>query len=257
LLCDDAIPNLTLIDCTASPAMTAIATEALSRGVHVVTANKQIVACESDAYKRLLNAARDGRSFIGQEATVGAGLPVAATIADLLNAGDEITKIEAALSGSVGFILAECEEGKGLNETIAKAIELGFAEPDPSDDVHGLDLGRKALILSRLAGFNAGDTVTIEPLVVLGDDGADENLRKKIETAKHNNRRLRYLASVAPCEQPCVALHELDESHPFYRMQGDVQIMITGPGAGADQTAGGILADLGRIASRIQGGSTP
>lgn len=273
LLCDDAVVNLSLIDCTASAEMTPIAIEALSRGVHVVTANKQIVACPAEQRRALRDAAGRGRTFIGLEATVGAGLPVAVTIAELINAGDEIRGIEAALSGSVGFVLAELEEGRRLGETITRAIELGYAEPDPSDDLHGLDLGRKALILARLCGFGADDTVEIERLVSLADDGsvsasAEERLRTRIDQAHRAGRRLRYLATVGPDAPPRVALCEVDATHPFFdvpprraaiairtRMQGDDPIMITGPGAGADPTAGGVLADLGRIASRIRGGS--
>jgi aspartokinase/homoserine dehydrogenase 1 len=268
LLCEDGAPGLTLVDCTAAPSMVEAARFAASRGVHVVTANKRIVAGDGAEYAALLEAVRKGRASLGVEATVGAGLPVAATIADLIGAGDEILRIEAALSGSVGFVLAELEAGNALGAIIARAIELGYAEPDPSDDLHGLDLGRKALILSRLAGFDTGELVEIEPVIAPGaePDDADGPLRARLESARRSGKRLRYLASVAPGRRPAVSLREIDGSHPFFevpprraaiavwtRMQGEDPILITGPGAGADPTAGGVLADLGRIAGRVRG----
>lgn len=268
LLIEDGSPGLTLVDCTAAPSMVELARLAAARGVHVVTANKRIVACDSAEYAALLEAVRNGRALLGVEATVGAGLPVAATIADLIGAGDEILRIEAALSGSVGFVLAELEAGNALKTIIARAIELGYAEPDPSDDLLGLDLGRKALILSRLAGFDTGENVEIEPVTAPGAtlDDADGPLRARMESAQRAGKRLRYLASVEPGCRPAVALREIDGTHPFFevpprraaiaiwtRMQGEEPILITGPGAGADPTAGGVLADLGRIAGRVRG----
>jgi len=206
------------------------------------------------------------------EATVGAGLPIFDSYRKLVESGDRVLKIEGCLSGTLGFVLTEVERGKSFSAALARAMELGYTEPDPRDDLSGADVGRKALILGRLLGF-AGepDDVAVESLVPaalralprdtfvkrLADMDAD--WAKRAATAKAKGATLRYVASVSK-DKIAVGLQVVGRQSPFFGLKGtDNQVafttvryrknplVITGPGAGPAVTAAGVLNDLMRL----------
>ncbi|GAB4548850.1 MAG: bifunctional aspartate kinase/homoserine dehydrogenase I [Phycisphaerales bacterium] len=274
-LIESASPNPVLVDCTADPGMVEVALQALEHGVDVVTANKEILACDPQRYSALRDAARASGALLMGEATVGAGLPVARTLDTMRTAGDTIRAVSASLSGTIGFLLGGLAEGGELDELVARAIELGYAEPDPSADVLGDDMRRKAIILARLAGFDEQGPPEVEPFADVAGLNAGtpafndalrrsgHAIRERMERARAEGRELRYLLHAVPGRRLTVGFVACDPDGPFGGMtaqQARVVIesayndtrplVITGPGAGDVTTAGGVLADLALIAQR-------
>jgi homoserine dehydrogenase len=212
------------------------------------------------------------------EATVGAGLPIFDTYRKLAESGDRVLKIEGCLSGTLGFLLTEVARGRRFSEALGKAMELGYTEPDPRDDLSGADVGRKALILGRLLGFGGEPTdVAVESLVpeAMRKLPREEFLRRLPELdadwerrageAKAKGTTWRYMAAVTKTGIS-VGLQSVGNQSPFYGLKGtDNQVaftttryrqqplVITGPGAGPAVTAAGVLNDMLGLAS---GGGT-
>ena len=164
-LAEHALGDPILVDVTADES-TPLIRQALGAGMDVVLANKRPISgprAESEALAALAESA--GRRLL-TEATVGAGLPIFDTHRKLVESGDRVLKIEGCLSGTLGFVLTEVEKGRSFSAALGRAMELGYTEPDPRDDLSGVDVGRKALILGRLLAF-AGEPadVAVESLV--------------------------------------------------------------------------------------------
>lgn len=266
-------PNPVLIDCTAEPRMVGVAHHALEHGVDVITANKEILACAADRYQALHEAARASGAMLLGEATVGAGLPVARSIDIMQRAGDSVRAVSASLSGTIAYLLGGLAEGGELDSLVAQAIELGYAEPDPSADVLGDDMRRKAIILARLAGFDPAIAPEVEPFAdvsgrtagtpeferALREAGAA--IRARMHDAEARGTELRYLLRVTPEERPFVGFVECAPDGPFGGMSAQQArvvieseyndtrpLVISGAGAGDVTTAGGVMADLALIA---------
>jgi len=269
-----AAPNPVLVDCTATDAMAAPITRALAMGIDVVCANKETHAAPVDAWDGVLGAARRGGAMIRGESTVGAGLPVARTIETVLASGDRITRIDAALSGTIGYLLGRLGAGEALGEAILGAIEQGYAEPDPRADIHGEDLRRKARILGRLAGFPEGAEI-VEPFCEIPDadprsgaslaamDRAGAALRERMDRCRAIGAELGYACSVDADGTRRVGFVERTGDHPMFgirgieacaairtELTGEPGVVVRGAGAGAEPTASGVLADLAIIAQR-------
>ncbi|HEY5089445.1 MAG TPA: ACT domain-containing protein, partial [Polyangia bacterium] len=270
-LAEHALSDPMLVDVTADET-TPLIRQALGGGMDVVLANKRPLSGprqESEALATL--AARAGRRML-TEATVGAGLPIFDTYRKLAESGDRVIKIEGCLSGTLGFVLTEVEHGRPFSEALRRAMDLGYTEPDPRDDLSGTDVGRKALILGRLLGFTGepGD-VAVESLVpaavrTLPRDaflarlgGLDADWSRRGAAAKAKGGTLRYVASVTK-DRISVGLKVVDRSSPFFGLKGtDNQVafttaryrknplVITGPGAGPAVTAAGVLNDMFRV----------
>ena len=265
-------PNPVLIDCTADPGMVDVVRYALAHGVDVITANKEILACSTDEYRAIRRLANEHGAMLLGEATVGAGMPVARTITAMRNAGDEITSVSASLSGTIAFLMGGLSGGGELDDLVQHAINLGYAEPDPSADVLGDDMRRKALVLARLSGFEPQSVPVVEPFADVRDvqagtsefdsalRSAGTTVRRRMKTAKAGGTELRYLLHAEPGSAPTVGFVECDPEGPFGGMtpeQARVVItsryndtrplIISGAGAGDVTTAGGVLADLGLI----------
>ncbi|MEM9065203.1 MAG: aspartate kinase [Planctomycetota bacterium] len=273
------MPNLVLVDTSATPAMVETVLAALSAGIDVVTANKEILACSTERYRELRSvSARTGAMLLG-EATIGAALPVARTLRTIRGAGDQVLRIEASLSGTIGYLLGEIAAGERLSQTVARAVELGYAEPDPSADLLGSDMQRKAIILKRLAGFEGTDNVLVEPFVDVNGltpntpdfdsrlDEAGAVITRRIEEAKKSGATLRYLLKLVPSDKPSVGFVETHSGSSFDGMHGsesrivihtelngDRPLVISGAGAGARPTAAAVLGDLAMVAERRFGG---
>jgi len=198
-----------------------------------------------------------------------AGLPVIDTFHKLVDAGDIVHRIEGCTSGTLGFILTEVGHGRSFSDAVRRAMTLGYTEPDPRDDLSGMDVARKALILARLMGFRGEMTdITVESLVPEHARGwaREEFVRRlgefdaawaeRVEDAKRRGLVLRYVAT-ATRQRVTVGLRAVPLSSPFAGLSGtDNQVVfttaryrenplvITGPGAGPAVTAAGVLNDV-------------
>lgn len=261
--------NSVFVDCSASKEVTTHYEELLSKSVSIVTPNKIANSLSLNKYNRLREIARNKNAKFLYETNVGAGLPVINTLSGLLNSGDKILKIEAVLSGTLSYIFNNFNGDAKFSEIVLQAKNEGFTEPDPRDDLSGLDVARKALILSREIGVNMElSDISVENLVpdFLEDVTLDEFLQKLSEgdgkyeemkiQAEEENKVLRYMA-VIENGQVDIVLKAVDATHPFYNLSGsDNMIVFTteryknnplvvkGPGAGAEVTAAGVFAEI-------------
>ncbi len=267
-----ALANPILVDVTADDT-TETLTAALAAGMHVVLANKRPVTTDRRHYDALHAAAQAHGRRLLLEATVGAGLPIIDTYQKLAESGDRVAKIEGCPSGTLGYLFGELGRGTSFSAALRGAIAKGYPEPDPRDDLSGMDVARKALILGRLLGF-AGelDDIAVESLVPEGAerltldaflaslDQFDAAWARRIAAARARGRVLRYRAIVTP-RRIRVGLVAVDASSPMASLNGtDNQfifttmrykknpLVITGPGAGPAVTAGGILNDVLKLA---------
>lgn len=196
-----------LVDCTAADGMDRVYEEAFARGIHVVAANKRPLSGQHDV---LRDSARNHHVAYHYETTVGASLPVIATLADLVRTGDRIRRVEGSFSGSLGFITGEVMRGVPLSQAVRTAREKGYTEPHPRDDLSGLDVARKALILARELGLRLDlEQIQVHPLVhhdllaepdleYFFEDLADYDatFSASIADLRASGRILRYLARI-------------------------------------------------------------
>lgn len=265
--------NSIFVDCTSSEDVTDCYEAILNANISVVTPNKKANSGTWEKYQKLKSVAfKRGVKFF-YETNVGAGLPVINTLNDLLLSGDKVITIEGVLSGTLNFIFSAFVEGKKFSEVVREAKAMGYTEPDPRDDLSGMDVARKILILSREAGLPLNlDDVAVENLVpeeCRGDMSVDdflvalENHDREFEKlrseAAARNEKLRYKAVLVDGKVQ-VGLGSVGEAHPFYSLSGsdniilltteryrDRPMVIRGPGAGAAVTAAGVFADIIRI----------
>ncbi len=269
-----ALSHPVLVDVTADET-SEVLRAALTSGMDVVLANKKPLAGSSTAFEGLHGLAAQHGRRIRHEATVGAGLPVMDTFAKLLETGDEIVSIEGCVSGTLGFLMSQLEAGKKFSQALTAAMDAGYTEPDPRDDLSGADVARKALILGRLMGFKGEPaSVVTESLVPAGAgalplksflsklSGWDADWAERIRTARAKGQVFRYVATVTP-RRLRVGLTAVNSTSPFASLQGtDNQIVFTttryrehplvirGPGAGPLVTAAGVLNDILALARR-------
>jgi len=231
--------------------------EALERGFHIVLANKKPLAVPQIEYDRLFQTARERGLAIRYEATAGAGLPVLDTIAKLQEAGDRIDSIVGCFSGTLGFITTALEESRPFSDAVAEAQKRGYTEPDPLDDLSGLDVARKALILARTLGFRVelGD-IDLQPMATTAGSALDADFAQRVKRARREKCVLRYVATITRAGIR-VALEAVSQDSPMAALRGTANqvaiyskryktnpLVVTGPGAGADVTAAGVLNDI-------------
>lgn len=247
---------------------TALLRSAAEAGFDLVLANKQPLAAPMADIEALRTALATRGGAIRYEATVGAGLPVLAALEQLTGTGDRVRRIEGCLSGTLGVVLSAIEAGTPFSVAVQDALTRGFTEPDPRDDLSGLDVARKALILARLMGQRREFT-TMEPeslvrrgatlsvskwLAALARD--DQWWADRVAAARADGHVLRYVAAVTP-STITVGLRAVPHASSLGQLRGaanqvvitsdryhDSPLVITGPGAGPDVTATGVLADL-------------
>lgn len=262
-----------LVDVTANET-TAVLQSALHAGMDLVLANKKPLAGTHAATTALRETAINQGRRILQEATVGAGLPVMDTIAKLVETGDRVRRIEGSVSGTLGFLLSEIGRGRAFSQALTQAIHKGYTEPDPRDDLSGLDVARKALILARLLGYRGElADVRVESLVPAIARGwplarflarltdFDAAFAAQQADAARQGGVLRYVLDVT-ARRVEVALRVVPASHPLAALRGtdnqivltttryrDRPLVISGPGAGPAVTAAGVLSDVLKLAA--------
>ncbi|MBR5854103.1 MAG: bifunctional aspartate kinase/homoserine dehydrogenase I [Paludibacteraceae bacterium] len=261
--------NSVFVDCTASADVAGIYLSLLENNISVVTANKIAASSEYSHYLRLKQTALDrGVKFLF-ETNVGAGLPIIGTINDLRNSGDKILRIEAVLSGTLNFIFNEIAADVPFSETIRRAKEQGYSEPDPRIDLSGKDVIRKLVILTREAGYQVEQEDVEKHLFVPEDyfQGSVDDFWKRLpeldadfearrQELEKNGLRWRFVATMEEGKTK-VSLQTVDTAHPFYQLEGSNNIilltteryhnhpmMIRGYGAGAGVTAAGVFANI-------------
>ena len=266
--------NSVFVDCTASRQIAALYQTFLEHNISVVAANKIAASSDYDSYLKLKQTARDRGVWFRYETNVGAGLPIIGTINDLCNSGDKILKIEAILSGTLNFIFNEIAADVPFSETVRRAKEQRYSEPDPRIDLSGTDVIRKLVILTREAGYKVEQEDVEKHLFVpdsyfegsiddfwkkLPELDADFEARRKVLEAE--NKRWRFVATMEDGKTN-VALKEVPYGHPFYGLEGSNNIvmltterykeypmLIQGYGAGAAVTAAGVFANIMSIAN--------
>ncbi len=260
-------PGAIVADLTASPETGPTLRAAVENKCGIVLANKHPVA----------GPWREAQSFYGSphvryEVTVGAGLPVISTLQVLVDTGDRITEIEGCLSGTLGYLCSELERGNPFSAAVEEARALGYAEPDPREDLRGRDVARKALIMARTAGWPLDSAdLTVEPLyreelasvpidAFLAASHAQDGLyRRRFAEALDRGETLRYVARVGP-KGGSVGLVAVKRESSLGTLRGpgnyvafwteryaEIPLAIAGPGAGPQVTAAGVLGDIIRI----------
>ena len=266
--------NSVFVDCTASQDVAALYQSLLENNISVIAANKIAASGKYEDYYHLKQPAIHGGSKFRFETNVGAGLPIIGTINDLRNSGDKILKIEAVLSGTLNFIFNEIGAETPFSETVKRAKEQGYSEPDPRIDLSGKDVVRKLVILTREAGYKVEQEDVEKHLFVPNDyfQGSvedfwkrlpelDANFEQRREKLAEEGKRWRFVATMDHGKTN-VALKEVDSSHPFYNLEGSNNIVllttdrykeypmqIQGYGAGASVTAAGVFANIMSIAN--------
>lgn len=262
--------NPVIVDCTASQEVADHYVPFLVEGFHVVTANKRANTGDQDQYQRLRQAAMQSRRKFLYEANVGAGLPVIENLQNLLNAGDELIRFAGVLSGSLSFIFGLLDEGIAFSAATQMARERGFTEPDPRDDLSGMDVARKLLILARESGYELElSDIIIEPilpaaLTQLTDIeqfmshlvDLDASFATRVSQAQSRGCVLRLVGTIEN-KQCRVGVEEIARDNPlagikngenalaFYsRYYSPIPLVLRGYGAGNEVTAAGVFADL-------------
>ncbi|KAF2538582.1 hypothetical protein F2Q68_00022273 [Brassica cretica] len=228
--------GLVVVDCSASSETVEILMKAVDLGCCVVLANKKPLTSTLEHYDKLVLDPRR----IRHESTVGAGLPVIASMNRIISSGDPVHSIVGSLSGTLGYVMSELEDGRPLSQVVRAAKTLGYTEPDPRDDLSGMDVARKALILARLLGKRiVMDSIKIESLypeemrpgVMTVDDflqngiaKLDQNIEERVKRASSNGCVLRYVCMIEGSSVQ-VGIREVPKDSPLGRLRGSDNIV--------------------------------
>jgi aspartokinase/homoserine dehydrogenase 1 len=276
----DHLPHAVIIDCTASESVAARYAGWLERGIHVITPNKRACSGPLDEYKKLQSTLERGSAHYFYETTVGAALPIISTLRDLIDTGDDVYSVKGIFSGTLAYLFNVYDGSTPFSTIVRQARDSGYTEPDPRDDLSGMDVARKLTILSRELGHTTeiGDfpVQSLVPEALIGGDiedfldrlsDYDDAMQARYEEAVAAGKRLRYIGQLDAAGNVSVGLESVDASHPFANINltdnvvqfetaryCDNPLLVQGPGAGPDVTAGGVFAELLRLAKFLSVG---
>ena len=269
------LPHAVLIDATANAELTQHYESWLAKGINIITPNKKFNAGPFFAYRSLRESARQHQRYFLYETNVGAGLPIIQTLRGLVETGDEIIRIEGVLSGTLSYIFNSLDGRRTFSDVVHEAHALGLTEPDPREDLSGVDVARKLIILAREMGLEVEmDAVQVESLVAEDLRAAtvdeylqtlgkhDQTVAALLNSARERGEVVRYVGTIDSNGNMAAQMRSYPLDHPFATLTGSDNIVsfqtarynsqpmiVRGPGAGPEVTAGGVFADLLRLAS--------
>jgi len=270
-------PHCMMIDCSSNTEVASRYASWLQQGIHVITPNKQAGSGDFARYQAIREACQHSGARFRYEATVGAGLPIIQTTRDLLDTGDEVQAVDGVFSGTLSWLFGSYDGSQAFSQLVMQARELGYTEPDPRDDLSGVDVARKLVILAREMGHALSlEQVEIESLVpsFLQDLSRDEfftrinemdaDMLQRFKAAEKENKVLRHVASLNSNGVAKVSVMALDKSHAIASLKPTDNIVqfttrryqknplvVQGPGAGPEVTAAGVYADVLRVAAHL------
>ncbi len=270
----DHLPHAVIVDCTASDEVAARYIDLFAQGIHVVTPNKKAQSGSMERYDQIEAARREHNVHFLYEPSVGAALPIVQTLRDLTETGDEVVNIEGILSGTLAYLFNVFDGTRSFSAIVREAHENGYTEPDPRDDLSGMDVARKLIILGRELGMRLElQDVEIESLVPAGLDDVsvdqfldaladqDASMLDRWKKSNEAGEVQRYVGRLDKSGAATVRLESLPANHPFAHINltdnivrfvserySDNPLVVQGPGAGPAVTAAGVFADLLRLA---------
>ena len=266
----DHLPHAVVIDCTSDESVAARYADWLQRGIHVITPNKKACSGQIADYEKLQSLTSRGSAHFFYETTVGAALPIISSLRELIDTGDQVRSVQRIFSGTLAYLFSVYDGSVPFSKIVREAKDSGYTEPDPRDDLSGMDVARKLTILARELGHKTeiGD-FPIQSLVpeALADGSIDEfldrlsdyddDMKATYEKAAAAGKSLRYVGRLDAAGNVAVGLESVDASHPFSNINLTDNIVqfesdrysanplyVQGPGAGPEVTAGGIFAEL-------------
>jgi aspartokinase/homoserine dehydrogenase 1 len=271
---DRNLRNSVFVDITANDKVAAVYDQLLQKSISVVACNKVAASSAYNSYKKLKDLAGEYNCRFLFETNVGAGLPIIATLNDLVRSGDRVHRIEAVLSGTLNFVFNNYDGTKLFADVVKQAQDEGYTEPDPRLDLSGTDVMRKIMILAREAGqqIEMDDIANNSFMPASCMQGSvddfyaamakeEAHFKKLYEKANAEGCKLKFVASFKD-GKAAVGLQHIDPKHDLYHLYGkdnvvlfytdrykEQPMVVKGAGAGAEVTASGVFADIMRVAN--------
>ena len=259
-----------IIDCSASDEAPDEYGNIFENGISIVTANKKGLSGNIDRYKSIMNSKNLNEADFLYETTAGAALPFVKSVSDIASSSDSIKKIEGVFSGTLAYLFNSYDASMPFSELVNDALQQGFTEPDPRDDLSGMDVARKLVILAREMGLDMNvNDIHVESLVdpnhlslsvneyLEAMSSGDQAMNDRYQNALENNEKLSYVAQIDENGNASVSLKNLSNDHSFFSLKGTENIIaihsdyysnyplvLRGPGAGREVTASGLFFDL-------------